>query len=108
MAQLNAHYDNSRWLADMGESLEQYTVDQMVLTLDVAGRRFRIDPSKAFKIEHLGQIAEYLQDEETAIGMDKIVAVAERVRAIYDLAFPRAAESEPEATDASETVQPLQ
>jgi hypothetical protein len=107
MAQLNAHYDNSRWLADMGESLEQYTVDQMVLTLDVAGRRFRIDPAKAFKIEHLGQIAEYLQDEETEVGMNKIVAVAERVRAIYDLAFPRGEAAGPEVVDGAQAVQPV-
>jgi hypothetical protein len=107
MAQLNSHYDSSRWLADMGEALEQYTVDQMILTLDVAGRRFRLDPAAALKIEHLGQIAAYLQDEETQAGMGKIVAVAERVKAIYDLAFPRADAAEPEVVDAGQEVQPV-
>ena len=99
MAQLNAHYANSQWLSDMGEQLAAITVDQMVLTLDVAGRRFRVDPGKMLGIQHLGQIAEFLQEVETATGMHKIVAVAERVREIYDLAFPREGKDEPaEAT----------
>jgi hypothetical protein len=89
MTYLNAHYENSRWLADTGEGLAEYTTDQMVLTLDVAGRRFRLDPAKLLGIQHLGQIAEFLQEEETATGMGKIVAVAESIREIYDLAFPK-------------------
>lgn len=108
MAQLNAHYDNSRWLADMGAALEDITVDQMVLTLDVAGRRFRIDPEKLLGVHHLGQIAEFLQAEETTTGMDKIIAVAESVRAIYDMTFPRDGAIEPESGDAGQVLQPVQ
>lgn len=92
VARLNTHYDNSRWLADMGERLEEITVDIMTLTLDVAGRRFRIDAGKLLNIKHLGQIAGFLQEEETATGISKIVTVAESVREIYDLAFPRGAD----------------
>jgi hypothetical protein len=105
MAHLNAHYDNSRWLTDMGEALVQYTVDQMVLTLDVAGRRFRLDPEKVLRIENLGDIAAYLQDEETKTGLGRIVAVAERVREIYDIAFPRGGATGPEGADAEQAVQ---
>jgi hypothetical protein len=96
MAQLNAHYDNSRWLSEMGPALEGITADQMILTLDAAGRRFRLDAHDTLHIEHLGQIAEYLQSQETATGMGKIINVAERVREIYDLAFPRADAGAPE------------
>lgn len=108
MAQLNSHYANSQWLSDMGEALETITVDQMTITLDVAGRRFRIDPEKLLGIKHLGQIAGFLQEEETATGMDKIIRVAESVRAIYDLAFPRESETEPESADAGQAVQQVQ
>jgi hypothetical protein len=108
MAQLNAHYDNSRWLAEMAENLESITVNQMTLTLDVAGRRFRIDPGKLLGIQHLGQIAEFLQGEETATGLDKIVTVAESVREIYDLAFPRDGATDQGAAHAGEAVQPVQ
>jgi hypothetical protein len=103
MSLLNAHYDNSRWLADMGPGLEAITVDQMTLTLDVAGRRFRIDPGKLLGVVHLGQLAEFLQDAETATGMGKIINVAESVREIYDLAFPRDDAGQPGAVDARET-----
>jgi hypothetical protein len=103
MAHLNAHYDNSRWLTDMGDSLADIGVDQMVLTLDVAGRRFRLDPEKVLRIEHLGDIAAYLQDEETKTGLGRIVAVAERVREIYDIAFPRPAADVPGDANAAET-----
>jgi hypothetical protein len=108
MAQLNAHYGNSQWLTEMGEALETITVDQMTLTLDVADRRFRVDPGKLLGIQHLGQIAEFLQEVETATGMDKIIAVAESVREIYDLAFPREGAPEPENADASQGLQQMQ
>jgi hypothetical protein len=108
MALLNAHYENSRWLADMGEALESITADQMTLTLDVANRRFRIDPAKMLGIQHLGQIAEFLQGAETETGMDKIITVAESVREIYDLAFPRDGETEPGGANADEGVQQMQ
>jgi hypothetical protein len=108
MAHLNAHYDNSRWLAEMAENLESITVDQMTITLDVAGRRFRIDPGKLLGIQHLGQIAEFLQGEETATGLDKIVTVAESVREIYDLAFPREGAAELGGAHADEKLQPVQ
>ena len=107
VAQLNAHYDNSRWIANMGAALEDITADMMTLTLDVAGRRFRIDIEKVLHIAHLGELAPYLQEEETTTGMGKIVAVAESVRAIYDLAFPREGDAEHGDANAGETMQPV-
>jgi hypothetical protein len=107
MSQLNAHYDNSRWLADMGERLEEITVDSMTLTLDVAGRRFRIDPGKLLGIKHLGQLAEFLQEVETETGVNKIITVAESVREIYDLAFPRNDVAGSEGADAGQAVQQM-
>jgi hypothetical protein len=92
----------------MGENLASITVDQMVLTLDVAGRRFRVDPGKLLGIQHLGQIAEFLQEVETATGLSKIVNVAESVREIYDLAFPSGGAPEPENADAGQAVQSVQ
>lgn len=106
MSQLNAHYDNSRWLADMGGRLEEITVDIMTLTLDVAGRRFRIDPGKLLGIKHLGQLAEFLQEVETETGINKIITVAESVREIYDLAFPRGAMGA-EGANEDEALQPV-
>ena len=108
MANLNAHYSNSQWLSDMGAALEGITADQMLLTLDVAGRRFRLDAAALLHVEHLGQLAEYLQGQETATGMSRIITVAERVREIYDLAFPRGDAGEPEGADEEKGVQPLQ
>lgn len=105
---LNSHYANSQWLAEMGEALSDITVDQMTLTLDVANRRFRIDPAKLLGIQHLGQIAEFLHGAEIETGMDKIVSVAESVREIYELAFPREGDPEPKGAHADEIVQPVQ
>jgi hypothetical protein len=106
VALLTSHYDNSAWLADMGEALAGITVDQMILTLDVAGRRFRVDPEKLLRIEHLGQIAEFLQHEETQIGLGKIRQVYKSVCEIHALAFHRE-QGGPEGDDAGEAVQPV-
>ena len=93
MALLNAHYDNSRWLSDAGDALREFTVDRMTLTLDVAGRRFKLDPGEVLHIAHIGEMARYLQDQETATGMAGIINVAASVREIYDLVFPREADA---------------
>jgi hypothetical protein len=108
MAHLNAHYDNSAWLTSMGENLADIGTDKMILTLDVVGRRFRLDPAKLLRIGSLADIAAYLQEEETSTGLGRIIAVAERVREIYDMAFPRGGATGPEGADANQAVQQVQ
>jgi hypothetical protein len=109
VAQLTAHYDNSRWLAETADSLAFYTADQMELLLRVAGRQFKLSPTRVWPgLEHLGQLAPHLMGEEKKTGLNKIISVADSIRAIYDMAFHQEGEAGPEDADAGESLQPMQ